>query len=209
MGLYVHSLSRLPLGIERDYYLYLLDYGWHEPLGEALHANFRRMADLAAKNKAVVIAGTESRTFADEIAAVHFDDEQFSWSRINGQSGEDVLPALMISTIHPQKFRESSSSYRPRISSRGHADDKLIFIPLREHCKNTSDVMSLIEKIFRDIAEKKPLGGFVVAKEIAAGRDGAISDALILKPAIWGVGVDLKAAWQAIKRKRAPQLPKA
>jgi hypothetical protein len=26
MGLYVHSLSRLPLGMERDYYLYVLDY---------------------------------------------------------------------------------------------------------------------------------------------------------------------------------------
>lgn len=29
VGLYVHSVSRLPLGLERDY----LDYGWDEPLG--------------------------------------------------------------------------------------------------------------------------------------------------------------------------------
>lgn len=36
MGLYVHSLSRLPLGVERNYYLYVLDYGWDEPLGASL-----------------------------------------------------------------------------------------------------------------------------------------------------------------------------
>jgi hypothetical protein len=209
MGLYVHSLSRLPLGMERDYYLYLLDYGWHEPLGEALHANFRRMADLAAKNKAVVIAGTDSRAFADEISSVHFEDEQFSWARVNGQSGEDILPALMISTIHPQKFRETAPRYRPTFSSKGHADDKLILIPLRATCKDTSDVMSLIERIFRDIADRKPLAGFAIAKEINAGREGGISDALILKPAIWGVGLDLKAAWQTLKRKRAQGMPKA
>jgi hypothetical protein len=34
MGLYIHSLSRLPSGLERDYYVYVLDYGWEEPLGD-------------------------------------------------------------------------------------------------------------------------------------------------------------------------------
>jgi hypothetical protein len=182
MGLYVHSLSRLPLGLERDYYLYVLDYGWHEPLGDALHENVRKMADLAARNKAVVIAGTDSRTFADEISSAHFENEQFSWSRINGQSGDAILPALMISTIHPQQFREVVPRYRPTMTLKGLADDKIILIPLRAICKDTSEVLSLIERVFRDIAEKRPLTGFAIAKEINAGTRGAISDALILKP---------------------------
>jgi len=55
MGLYVHSLSRLPFGSERDYYVYVLDYGWHEPLGDALRGNFPHMADLAARNDAALI----------------------------------------------------------------------------------------------------------------------------------------------------------
>jgi hypothetical protein len=203
MGLYVHSLSRLPLGLERDYYLYVLDYGWHEPLGDALHANFRHMADLAAKNKAVVITGTDSRAFADEILSVHFNDQQFSWSNINGENGEDVLPALMISTIHPQNFREESPSYRPRMSAKGAADEKLIIIPLRGVCKDSTEVTALIERIFRDIAAKTPLIDFAVAKEIRAGSDGAISDAFILKPTLWGMGVDLKELLKAFKFKRA------
>jgi len=59
MGLYVHTLARLPADLARDYYLYVLDYGWEEPLGDALRQNFRRMADLAAQNNAVVCGGSE------------------------------------------------------------------------------------------------------------------------------------------------------
>jgi hypothetical protein len=189
--------------VDSDYYLYVLDYGWHEPLGEALHANFRLLADLAAKNKAVVLAGTDSRAFSDEILSVHFDDPQFSWSNINGENGEEILPALMISTIHPQRFREENRGYRPRLSSCGMADEKLIIIPLRDACKNTTEVVTLIERIFRDVAAKKPLTDFAIAKEINADSGSAMSDALILKPSLWGMGVDLRELARAFKRKRA------
>ncbi|PXX74699.1 hypothetical protein [Rivihabitans pingtungensis] len=200
MGLYVHALSRLPLGLERDYYVYVLDYGWDEPLGQALHTNFRRMADLAAKNKAVVIAGTDSRAFAEEILSVHVDDPDFSWSKVNGEDGEEVLPALMISTIHPQRFREEAPGYRFSKVAKGSADEKLILIPLRGLCKDSTEVVALIERIFRDIAAQKPLIDFAIAKEIKAGKGAAFSDAFILKPALWGVGIDLKElakTWRA------------
>lgn len=206
MGLYVHSLSRLPLGwegLERDYYLYVLDYGWHEPLGDAVHSNFRHMAELAAKNNAVVIAGTEPRAFAEEIRSAHFDNSQFSWSKINGETGEDILPALMIATIHPKHFLDEVPGYRPRMAEKGIADDKLILIPLRGMCKTSSEVTALIKSIFRDVAAKKPLLNFEVAKKIKAGSKGAISDAIILKPTMWGMGVDLKELIRAFKAKRA------
>lgn len=200
MGLYVHALSRLPLGLERDYYVYVLDYGWDEPLGQALQANFRRMADLAAKNKAVVIAGTDSRAFAEEVLSVHVDDPEFSWNKINGEDGEEVLPALMISTIHPQRFRDEAPGYRFRKTGKGSADEKLILIPLRGLCKDSTEVIALIERIFRDIAAQKPLTDFAIAKEIKAGDGAALSDAFILKPSLWGIGVDLKElakTWRA------------
>jgi len=203
VGLYVHSLSRLPLGLEREYYLYVLDYGWEEPLGAVLHANFRRMADLAAKNDAVVVAGTEPRAFADEILSVHVDSPQFSWQSINGQNGDEILPALMITTIHPRKFRETNPGYKFSEVGHGVADDKLILIPLKGVCKNATEVVGLIERIFRDIASKKPLKDFAVAKEVRAGGRGGYSDALILKPTLWGVGVDLKEIAKTWLAKRA------
>jgi hypothetical protein len=210
MGLYVHSLSRLPLGLEREYYLYILDYGWDEPLGAALHANFRRMADLAAKSDAVVIAGTDSRAFAEEIISVHVDDPQFSFKSVNGEDGDSVLPALMISTIHPRKFKETSPGYRFADIAPGIADDRLVLIPLRGICKDSTEVISLIERIFKDIAAKKPLIEFQIAKQIHAKRPrsslvrmgGAISDAIILKPAVMGIGVDFREllkSWRSLK----------
>jgi len=181
-----------------------LDYGWDEPLGQALNTNFRRMADLAAKNNAVVIAGTDPRAFADELLSVHVDDPQFSWSNVNGENGEEVLPALMISTIHPMKFRDEVPGYRLPKVGRGVAEEKLILIPLRGVCKDSTEVVTLIERIFRDIAAQKPLANFSVVKEIKAGTDKALSDAFILKPTLWGMGVDLKELAKTWRAQRSP-----
>jgi hypothetical protein len=200
VGLYIHSLSRLPLGLDREYYMYVLDYGWDEPLGAALHANFRRMADLAAQNDAVVIAGTDSKAFADEIVSVHVEDPQFSFRSVNGEDGDAVLPALMISTIHPRKFKQASPGYRFADIAPGIADDRLILVPLRGVCKDSTEVVSLIERIFKDVAAKKPLAEFQIAKKINAEKPrsslvrlgGAVSDAIILKPSFMGIGMDIK-----------------
>lgn len=203
MGLYVHSLGRLPTELEREYYLYILDYGWDEPLSGSLHHNFRRMADLAARNKSVIIAGTEPRPFADEIASVHFDDEKFSWQRVNGEAGDEVLPALMIATTHPSRFLMTFPNYRPTIGSKGAADDKLIILSLRGLCKSASDVTSLVERVFRDIAAGKALVDFEVAKEIIRNDAKNVSDAFILKPSLWGVGVDLRELLTRLQSRRA------
>lgn len=71
-------------------------------------------------------------------------------------------------------------------------DDRLLLIPLRTACKSTSDIVTLVEKIFNDIKEKKGLPDFAVARELRKGKGGALVDALILQPRFAGVGVDLK-----------------
>ena len=199
MGLYIHTLSPLPLELERNYYLYVLDYGWDEPLGKAIHENFSRIADLAAKNEAIVLAGTNSRAFADEILSVHVDDHQFSWGNINGEDGEEILPALMISNIHPMRFKTAFPNYRFSKTKKGTADEKLILVPLRGVCRDSTEVIALIERIFRDIAAKKPLSEFMIEKEIKAGNGGAYSDAIIMKPSLWGMGIDIRELIKAWK----------
>jgi len=57
MGLYIHSLGQIPNSAEKAYYIYLLDYGWEEPLGSSVRENLLRMADMAAHADAVVIHG--------------------------------------------------------------------------------------------------------------------------------------------------------
>lgn len=179
MGLYIQSLNNIPqdLDIKKDYYVYLLDYGWSEPLGEVLMDNYEKMASIAAENNAVVIRGTNR---------VHFEDEVLSWHNINGEDAEEMLPAILLTNRHPKKFKES---FNPD-TNRGKIEPnlKLILIPLKKFCNTTSDVVTLIEKLFNDIKQEKDLDDFRVAKEIKKGFGRVLADSIILEPNIGGVG---------------------
>ena len=176
MGLYIQSLEHIPLEAKRDYFIYLLDYGWNEPLGEALMKNYEKMATIAAENKAVVIRGTHR---------VHFEDEVLSWHNINGENAEEILPAILITNRHPSKFRESYENSR---NGEIEKDLKLILIPLKKFCKSTTDVVCLIEKVFNDIKSQKDLNNFRVGKEVRKGFGRALADAIILEPNFAGLG---------------------
>jgi hypothetical protein len=188
VGLIIHSLGEAPAHAERGYCIYLLDYGWKEPLGEALRRNFKKMAAIASANNAVVAMG---------VHGIHFADEVLSWHSINGQPSRELLPAILITTRHPQTFRES----RPdRGKDEGPIiDNRMLLIPLREVCTTSTDVAVLINKIFDDIEKKTELTNFVVAQEMIRGKRGAITDAIVLRPSVLGFGVDLKAVFGFLK----------
>jgi hypothetical protein len=179
MGLYVHSIGEIPTNVGRAYYVYLLDYGWEEPLGSAVRANLPRMADLASRSDAVVIHGPRG---------VHFEDQVLSWHHINGQDAGNILPAILITTRHPSTFRESFSLLRSDPKDR----DALLLIPLRNICKTADEVADLIHRLFEDIKSKKRLSAFQAAKRMKRGVGGALVDAVILQPKVGGVGFDVK-----------------
>jgi hypothetical protein len=179
MGLYVHSLGELPANAERAYYIYVLDFGWDEPLGKALSQNLQRMMDLASRNAAVVIKGLDSN---------HFENEVFSYHGVNGEPADEILPAILITTLHPKYFKEQNSRY-----SKEELHDKLILIPLRKVCSTSDEITVLIAKIFRDIAEKKELADFSIQRQLKK-KDAfrTFFDAFVLEPNISGIGIDLK-----------------
>jgi len=176
MGLYIQSLENIPSTVEREYYIYLLDYGWTEPLGEALMQNYEKMASLASDTNAVVIRGTNR---------VHFEDQVLSWHNINGENADEILPAILITNRHPSKFKESFSS---REKENIENDLKLILIPLKKFCKTTTEVIQIIEKVFGDIKENKDLYDFKISKEVNKNFGRALVDAIILEPNISGIG---------------------
>ena len=186
MGLHIHSLGELPTSAERSYYVYLLDYGWREPIGKALRLNFARMADAASKSDSVVIRGTRG---------THFEDEVLSWHHINGHEASEILPAILITTRHPATIKESHAPPPERASL---VSDALLLIPLRKVCKTAEDVADLIEHLFQDIRAKKPLTSFQVVSEMKGGRGRALVDAIILEPAIAGFGINIKDAIKAL-----------
>lgn len=189
MGLYIQSLENIPPEAKRDYFIYLLDYGWDEPIGNALIANYERMASVAAENQAVVIRGTHR---------VHFEDEVLSWHHINGENAEGLLPAILITNRHPKEFKESFGNRQTRIDK----DLKLIMIPLKNMCKTTTDVVTTIEKIFADVKAKKDLTDFKISKEMKGGVGRALVDAIILEPNIGGIGYNFNKVIDYFKNKK-------
>jgi hypothetical protein len=188
MGLYIHSLEHIPTSARRSYFIYLLDYGWHEPLGEAMNNNYEKMAAIAAVNDAVVIKGTDE----------HFQNEVLSWHNVNGDNSEDMLPAILIANGHPSKFRYES------LFDEEDTDEnlKFILIPLKKFCSTTTEVVSLIDKLFNDIKEKKDLNDFRIAKEINKGVGRALVDSLILEPNFNGIGFSFNKFADYIQKRK-------
>ncbi len=180
MGLMVHSLEGIPEDHHRDYFIYLLDYGWKEPLSNALVENFGKMATLASQARnAVVIIRTDE--------GVHFSDEVLSWHNINGYetSNNDLLPAILVTNRHPAEFKKHGSL------PKGHneRDLKLILFPLKKHCTTTTEVIELIQKIFTRIQEGKDLDNFDIVSEKKKNGNGNIASSLIIQPTSNGTTV--------------------
>lgn len=179
MGLYVNSVAELPMSAVRSYYLYVLDYyNWDEPVSNALRSNSDRIARACAASDAVMIAGLPNS---------HFSSEVLSWVKINGQDPSSVLPALLLTTVHPSYFINADNQ-----PPREEITDALLLLKIRDLCKDASDVVQLLENIFRGIRQKQQIKDFAIVKELRKGEGGALVDALVLEPNFAGVGVDLR-----------------
>ena len=176
----IHSLEGIPEDHQRDYFIYLLDYGWEEPLSEALRKNFDRMATLASEQKnAVVIIRTSP--------GIHFNDEVLSWHSINGDNVEDeqLLPAILVTNRHPAEFRRKAQGMSDNESAE---KLKLILFPLRKYCKTTIEVVELIQKIFTKIKQGLDLDDFEISTQKKKGFAGAVVSSIILEPNVGGIG---------------------
>jgi hypothetical protein len=175
MGLMIHSLEGIPEDHHRDYYIYLLDYGWNEPLSDVLRNNFGKMATLASEQKNVVVVMHPD-------SGVHFSDEVLSWHSINGDDvdRDQLLPAILITNRHPIEFKYRTSNNNENL--------KLILFPLKKHCKDTTEVIELIQKIFLKIKQGQDLDDFGITKQKKKGVSGAFVNSIILEPNFAGMG---------------------
>jgi len=192
MGLMVHSLEGIPEEHHRDYFIYLLDYGWNEPLSNALKSNFGQMATLASEKKnAVVIMRTD--------AGVHFSDEVLSWHNINGDDAdrEQLLPAILITNRHPAEFRKRAVKENDAVEQ----NLKMILFPLKKYCKDTTEVVALIQQIFTSIKQGKDLDNFGIVREKKKGFGGALANSILLEPNFAGVGFSFNKLINYFKEK--------
>jgi hypothetical protein len=179
MVLMVHSLSEFPINAEREYYVYVLRGSWDSEIEVALKDNFFQMADAASRSQSAVIFGTDGH---------HFQNEVFSWHSINGENAEPLLPAILITTVHPAKFRDEHDPYWQSHTR----NDHMVLVPLRDVAKSGSDAVDVLRNVFTDIRGKKQLQNFEVFKSLSPSRGRAFMDGLLLRPSFMGMGFDLK-----------------
>ncbi len=192
MGLKISTIAAIPENVELSYYLYILDYyNWDEPIGNTLRNSFDRIAEFAANNDSVVIQG---------ISESHFYSELMSWKSVNGIEPKELLPALMITTIHPKYFLDGNDK---QFHNEQIPEDKLVFIEIGKVCKTPHDVVKLIEKVFQDIKEKKEIKDFKVKKELKGGVGKILNDTIILEPNIAGIGVNINNIFKFLSKKRS------
>jgi hypothetical protein len=75
-----------------------------------------------------------------------------------------------------------------------------LLIPLKRICKTADQVVEVVEKIFKDIHERRVLTQFSVAKEMRKGAGRAFADAVILQPNVSGIGFDVKKFFSSRER---------
>jgi hypothetical protein len=100
---------------------------------------------------------------------------------------DEILPAILVTTGHPRTFREV---FGPSARFRAPAD-ALLLIPLRKTCKTPDDVVTWIDRLFRDGPGKKNSATLRWPGKCAGGAGCAIVDALIVQPKVGGIGIDL------------------
>jgi len=189
MGLKISTLAAIPENVSKSYYMYILDYyNWDEPISNTLRSSFDKIAEFATENDSVVIQG---------IPESHFYSELMSWESINGLDPKDLLPALMITTIHPKYFLDRSDK---QIVGEQIPEDRLIFIEIGKICQSPQDVVRLIEKVFRDIKDKKDIKDFQIKKELKSGVGKVLNDMIILEPNIAGIGVNLNQLFRFLAK---------
>ena len=152
--------------------------------------NFDRIAKFASENDAVAIQG---------IPESHFYSELMSWKAVNGIEPKELLPALMITTIHPKYFldRDDKQFIGGEIP-----EDKLVFIEIANVCKTPQDVVKLIEKVFQDIKDHKEIKDFKVKRELKGGIGKILNDTIILEPNIAGFGVNINNLFKFLNQKK-------
>lgn len=190
----VHSLEGMPEEHHRDYFIYLLDYGWKEPLSNTLKENFGKMATIASeKRNAVVVMRTDE--------GVHFSDEVLSWHSINGDDVEqnELLPAILITNRHPIEFKKRAES--DVSNGNVESDLKMILFPLKKYCSNTSDVVALIQNIFAKIKKGENLDNFNIVQEKYRGYSGAIASSLIIEPSHTGTNISFNTIQDYFQRR--------
>jgi hypothetical protein len=100
MGYMLNSLGELPIDEDVSFYIFVIKLGqWDEPLYDMIERNFESVArDIGSH--AVIAKGLDPREFYGEVTTRYLGENHAKYF--------DLLPALLITDVHPDRLEESS-----------------------------------------------------------------------------------------------------
>ena len=99
MGYQLNSLANLPIDAEVNFYIFVINGQWKEPVYSILNENFSAIAR-SIGNNAVIAMGLNPQEWYDEVAAGYLSKDHNELF--------NLLPAVLITNAHPDRITESS-----------------------------------------------------------------------------------------------------
>ena len=96
-----------------------------------------------------------------------------------------MINITLVTNRHPAEFKRRGDS---QIEQPAEDNLKLILFPLKKYCKDTTEVIDLIQKIFLNIKQETDLDYFSIKTEKKKGVGGAFVNSIIFEPNVAGMG---------------------
>lgn len=101
MGYVLNQLSNLPVDDNINFYIFVVNGQYRDPLYDVIQSNFVQIAREIGDN-AVVAMGTDSKAFTASVARKYLGDGN------SDGSFTKILPALLITNDHPDDLKVDS-----------------------------------------------------------------------------------------------------
>lgn len=178
MGYVLNKLVNLPIDENVNFYIFLVNGQFRDPVYEIVERNFMEIAR-SIGDHAVIAVGTDKQNFTTSVARKYLGEGN------SDNSFTSLLPALLITNAHPEQLRKDSMRLvvplrdaEPRFGSWQH-----FFTLLAQFARGESD------EFVRQFEEKEDL------------LDAA-NKIVNLKPGVFGIGLNLNAVIDRRNRRR-------
>lgn len=179
MGYVLNQLSNLPVDDNINFYIFVVNGQYRDPLYEVIQDNFIQIAREIGDN-AVVAMGTDSKAFTTSVARKYLGDGN------SDASFTALLPALLITNDHPDHLN---------------ADSLRLVVPLKHAKENFG---SNWHQFFDSLAQfvRGENDGFARKFEDKGDLLDASNKVVLLQPNFFGLGVNVNALIEKWKKSR-------
>lgn len=169
MGYLLNQLSNLPVDENINFYIFVVNGRYRDPLYDIIQNNFFQIAREIGNN-AVVAMGTDSKAFTTSVARKYLGDGN------SDASFTEILPALLITNDHPDNL---------------HADSLRLIVPLKhaeQHFGNWHQFFDSLAQFVRGENDE-----FARRFEDKGDLLDAGNKVVLLQPNFFGLGVNVNA----------------